>query len=101
MIVTIALTQFVFVSLGILALHVLLKSAGFAANVADSFPVFPVWLAEHSFWFFVIPLVWMASAGLLLHAGPGGVRESFVKWTGGLVAAAVALVFFAACFSLF
>lgn len=101
MILTIALTQFVFVSLGILALHVLLKSAGFAANVADSFPVFPVWLAEHSFWFFVVPLVWMACAGLLLHDGREGLREGLVRWTGGLVATAVALTFFAACFSLF
>jgi len=101
MILTIALTQFVFVSLGILALHVLLKSAGFAANVADAFPVFPVWLADHSFWFFAVPLVWMACAGLVLHTNSGGVREALVKWIGGLLAAAVALIFLVACVSLF
>ena len=46
MILTIGLTQCVFVSLGILTLNVLLKAGGYAANVASSFPPLGVHSAD-------------------------------------------------------
>ncbi len=76
MILSIALTQFVFLSLGILSVNVLLKAAGYAANVAETFPAFSVWMATQSLWLFTLPLGWVAFAGFCLHIG----KEPFPKW---------------------
>lgn len=69
MIISIGCTQFVFLSLGILALNVLLKAGGYAPDVADKFPSFAVQLAQNGLWMFCIPLGWVAFAAICTKAG--------------------------------
>ncbi len=82
MILTIAFTQFVFASLGMLALRVLLKAGGYAANVEDMFPGFPVWLSHNGFLLFLVPLLWSAFASLCIHKRSGSVGEFTARVTG-------------------
>jgi hypothetical protein len=100
MILPIALTQFVFISLGMLSVNVLLKAAGYAANVAETFPAFSVWMATQSLWLFALPLAWVAFAALCQHIGRGLFSESTARVTGVLLAAAVFAAYFTAAFLL-
>lgn len=101
MILTIAFTQFVFVSLGILALHVLLKAGGYAGNVEEMFPWFPVWLAHNGFLLFLVPLLWSAFATLCLHKRAGLLGESAAKLTGIAGTMGIFAVYFYAAWLLF
>ncbi len=85
MILSIAFTQFVFVSLGILALNVLLKSGGFAANVEASFPWLAVELGRHGLWMFAVPLAWTAFAALCTHVNKGPLNPGLARTTGVLL----------------
>jgi len=100
MILTIALTQFVFISLGILAVNVLLKAGGFAANVADSFPPFSVWMATQSLWLFALPLAWVAFASLCNFFARGLLSDMSARSTGILLAVAIFAAYFSAAFLL-
>jgi len=100
MILTIALTQFVFISLGILSVNVLLKAGGFAANVADTFPAFSVWMATQSLWLFAMPLAWVAFAGLCQHLGRGLFSEMAARAAGVALAVAIFAAYFTAAFLL-
>jgi len=85
MIISIAATQFVFLSLGILALNVLLKAGGYAPNVASKFPDLAVRLGRHGVWMFIIPLAWMAFASLCERYGkPAVARVAGVAIAAGL-----------------
>lgn len=87
MIPTFAFTQFVFVSLGILAVKVLLKSNGFQPQVAHMFPQFAVWLSANALLLFVIPLAWTALAMFLDRIGSKAavIRVSGIAVCLGLV----------------
>ena len=100
MILSIALTQFVFLSLGILSVNVLLKAAGYAANVAETFPAFSVWMATQSLWLFTLPLGWVAFAGLCLHIGKEPFSEMAAQVTGVALAVAIFAAYFTAAFLL-
>ena len=100
MILSIALTQFVFLSLGILSVNVLLKAAGYAANVAETFPAFSVWMATQSLWLFTLPLGWVAFAGLCLHIGKEPFSEMATRVTGVALAVAIFAAYFTAAFLL-
>lgn len=100
MILTIALTQFVFISLGVLAVNVLLKAAGFATNVADSFPPFSVWMATQSLWLFALPLAWVAFASLCQYFARGLRSDMLARSTGVLLAVAIFAAYFSAAFLL-
>lgn len=93
MMLSIACTQFVFVSLGILALNVLLKSGGYAANVAKSFPPLAVELARHGFWMFCLPLVWVAFAALCGKVASGPLNERVARGTGVVLTAALFVLY--------
>ncbi len=97
MILTIGLTQFVFVSLGILTLNVLLKAGGYAANVASSFPPFPVWLALNGLWVFMLPMAWIIFAGLCGHFGRGLLTNSVARFSGVGIIVGIFLAYFCAC----
>lgn len=101
MILPIALTQFVFISLGILSVNVLLKAAGYAANVAERFPSFSVWMATQSLWFFALPLAWVAFAAFCMHFGRGPLPEMIIRLTGVALAVAIFAAYFTAAFLLF
>jgi len=100
MILSIALTQFIFISLGMLSVNVLLKAAGYASNVAETFPAFSVWMATQSLWLFALPLVWVAFAGLCLHGGKGSLPQMAVRLTGVGLAVAIFAAYFTAAFLL-
>lgn len=93
MILSIAFTQFVFISLGILALNVLLKSGGFAANVEASFPWLAVALGRHGLWMFLVPLVWTAFAALCEHVNRGPFTPAVARATGVLLTVALFAVY--------
>jgi hypothetical protein len=101
MILTIGLTQFVFVSLGLLSVNVLLKAGGFAQNVEATFPAFSVWMATQSLWLFALPLAWVAFAGFCLHVGKGPLPEMMARITGVALAVAIFAAYFTAAFLLF
>jgi len=89
MIVSIGATQFVFLSLGILALNVLLKAGGFAPNVSGNFPPLAVELARHGVWMYVLPFIWVAFAALCERSAKGFLCDSTARVTGVLVAAGI------------
>jgi hypothetical protein len=101
MILTIGLTQFVFVSLGLLTVNVLLKAGGFAENVATSFPAFSVWMARDGAWLFALPMLWVAVALLCEQAIRGTLAEKVARVTGVLVAVAIIAAYFYASALLF
>lgn len=101
MILATSLTQFVFVSLGILALNVLLRAGGFSESVASSFPPFAVALALHAFWMFSVPLAWAAFATFCGYVGKWPLNESTARVSGIVVAAAIFALYLYASSTLF
>jgi hypothetical protein len=93
MIISIAGTQFVFLSLGILALNVLLKAGGYAPNVAGSFPSVALVLAHQGLWLFCVPLIWVIFATACTHAKNRIFNEGTARVTGTLIAVAIFVVF--------
>lgn len=101
MILTIGLTQFVFVSLGLLTVNVLLKAGGFAQNVEATFPAFSVWMGRDGAWLFVLPMLWVAVALLCEQAIRGTLAEKIARATGVIVAVAIFAAYFYASALLF
>lgn len=101
MILTIGLTQFVFVSLGLLTVNVLLKAGGFAQNVEATFPAFSVWIARDGAWLFILPMLWVAAALFCEQAIRGTLAEKLARVTGVIVSAAIFAAYFYAAFLLF
>ena len=101
MILTIGLTQFVFVSLGLLTVNVLLKAGGFAQNVEDTFPGFSVWMARDGAWLFILPMLWVAVALFCEQAIHGTFAEKLARASGVLVAIAIFAAYFYASALLF
>ena len=87
--ISIAATQFVFLSLGILALNVLLKAGGYAPNVASKFPPLVVALGRHGVWMFVLPLAWVAFATLCERFG----KPAIARVTGTAIAAGLFILY--------
>ena len=101
MILTIGLTQFVFVSLGLLTVNVLLKAGGFAQNVESTFPAFSVWMARDGAWLFILPMLWVAAALFCEQAIRGTLAEKLARATGVIVSAAIFAAYFYASSLLF
>jgi hypothetical protein len=101
MILSLGFAQFALISLGILALNVLLKANGYAENIASSFPPLAVLLGRHGLWILAVPLAWVAFATICERAGKGGINDKVARVTGvGLIVAIIAVFFYAAttCF---
>lgn len=101
MILTIGLTQFVFVSLGLLTVNVLLKAGGFADNVESSFPAFSVWMARDGAWLFALPMLWVALALFCEQAIRGTMAEKVARASGVVMAVAIFAAYFRAAALLF
>lgn len=93
MIISIASTQFVFLALGMLALNVLLKAGGYAANVAGTFPPLALILAHQGLWLFCVPLAWVCFATACLHWNRSVLNETTARVTGVALAAAIFLLY--------
>ena len=72
-----------------------------AANVAERFPAFSVWMATQSLWLFALPLAWVAFAGFCLHFGKGPLTEMMARITGVTLAVAIFAAYLTAAFLLF
>ncbi len=101
MILSIGLTQFVFVSLGLLTVNVLLKAGGFAPNVEATFPAFSVWMARDGAWLFAVPMLWVALALFFEQAITDTIAEKIAQASGILVAAGIFFSYAYAAFLLF
>ncbi len=101
MILSLGLTQFVFVSLGLLSVNVLLKASGFADNVEGSFPAFSVWMARDGAWLFVLPMAWVAAALFFEQAIRGTFTEKIAGASGVAVAIGIFFSYGYAAFLLF
>jgi hypothetical protein len=97
MILSIAFAQFVIISLGILAIRVLLKAGGYAENVEGMFPRVSVWMTHYGFLLFLVPLLWASFASFCLQRQRRFFNESIVRATGvGGLAGIFAAYFYAA-----
>jgi len=92
-IISIASTQFVFLALGMLALNVLLKASGYAANVAGTFPPLALTLAHQGLWLFCLPVAWVCFATACLRWNNAILNESSARVTGVTIAAAIFLLY--------
>lgn len=101
MILSLGLTQFVFVSLGLLTVNVLLKAGGFAPNVESTFPPFSVWMARDGAWLFALPMVWVAAALFFEQAIRGTWAEKIAAATGVAVTIGIFFAYGYAAFLLF
>lgn len=93
MIISIASTQFVFLALGMLALNVLLKSGGYAPNVASSFPQIALTLAHQGLWLFCVPILWIAFAAACTHFKNAVFNETLARISGVAIASAIFLLY--------
>jgi uncharacterized protein YacL len=90
MIVSIAFTQFVVVSLGILAVNVLLKASGYNPSLADSYDPLTIAVSSWGLVLLATPLVWTAFANLCEHIARPPLDARTARATGVILAAALA-----------
>ena len=100
MILSIAFTQFVFVSLGMLAIRVLLKAGGYTPNVEGMFPPFSVWMSNNGFLLLLLPMAWSVFASLCLQIRHGLLCESLARVTGIAGLVGIFAAYFAAAWPL-
>jgi hypothetical protein len=81
MIKVIALTQFAFLSLGIVALKIMLQ-----ANATSSIPAYLQTLNQWALWLFAVPIVWIAFASLCSHLEKGPLSSRVAQAMGILLA---------------
>ena len=93
MIISIACTQFVFLSLGILALNVLLKAGGYAPNVAATFPPLALALAHQGLWLFCVPLAWIAFAAACARWNNAILNNTSARVSGVAIAAGIFIAY--------
>ncbi len=86
-IVVIGITQFVFLTIGILLLGVALK----VSNPADITPM-AAFLVHHGVWLLMIPLVWTALSEHAYRIAPKGWRYA-IRGSGIVLAALIGLLF--------
>lgn len=60
----IALTQFVFIALGTMAVNILVKISSHETVIGQSASSVPGFLANNGIWLFLIPILWTAFAHL-------------------------------------
>ncbi len=89
MVTVIGITQFVFLSLGIMAVNILIKVGTLKPS---EHPPLSQFLYQYGPWLFLIPVAWVLLAGLLVQSKskPG---VAFIQVLGILIAAAILAVF--------
>lgn len=79
---TIALTQFVFLALGIMALNLIVKVTHQPSPLAH-------FLASQGWWLIILPVLWMAFDRICQAWGRGIFRPGLARVSGILLAAAI------------
>ncbi len=78
-----ALTQFVFVALGTMALTILMKTPEGHSGFAQDLRVF---LTQHGLWIFLVPVGYAALSEFVLYAARGPVAERTLQGVGVVIA---------------
>ena len=86
----IALTQFVFVTLGTMALMILMKTPAHHSGVSQTLRVF---LSQYGLWMLLIPVVWVTMAEVVQRGSPGERALQVLQASGILIAAAMLVVY--------
>jgi len=89
MITVLSLTQFAFLSLGIMALKILLHAT---SNPAPP-PPFAAFLDQYYKWLFVLPILWVAYASACVRINRGVLSAKVARVAGVVLAAAIFLCF--------
>ncbi len=83
----IGLTQFVFLSLGIMAVKIITKASGGQTTPLAEF------LAQHGLWLFLVPVIWLVTANVVtLQRKTAGLQQAF-QILGILLTMAIFAVF--------
>ncbi len=89
MILVLALTQFAFISLGIMALHVMVSANADPSTI----PPHIAQLDSIGIWLFLIPFVWMFLAQCTILLSKKGTAVDVARVSGAVIAAVVFLVY--------
>ena len=89
MITLISLTQFAFLSLGIMALKILIHAS---SNPASQ-PPFTAFLDSYGLWLFAIPILWATYASASARINHGVLSTTVAHAVGVILAAAIFLCF--------
>lgn len=88
---TIGLTQFVFLALGSMALHVITK-------VTDRPTAFAAFLVQHSWWLVIVPAAWVFYDQVSTHVAKGVFQTRVSRPVGALIAAGILVAYAVAIF---
>lgn len=94
MIYVLGFTQFVLLSLGILALNILSK----VSDPSNALTPLATALVRSGLWLFVIPFLWLVFANCVSYFLADRAANMMIKTSGGLVIAAIVLCFGTAIF---
>jgi len=90
----IAITQFVFIALGTMAVTVLVN-AGAIPSAGPGHPL-PLFLKQYGLWFLVLPVFWALYANVAGRVNKGPLLLNIAHAIGCVLAAAILLVYAAA-----
>jgi len=89
MITVLSLTQFAFLSLGIMALKILLHAT---SNPAPP-PPFAAFLNHYAVWLFALPVLWVAYASACVRINRGVLSAGVARVVGVMLAVAIFICF--------
>ena len=101
MIQIIALTQFVFLALGSMAVTVLVKASGNPTDPGRDFPMLSLFLMRYSVWLMLVPVIWCAYALLSARIQKGVFKNAVAQGVGIGLTAAIFLAYALAVFGHF
>ncbi|MEO6054141.1 MAG: hypothetical protein ABIP97_09030 [Chthoniobacterales bacterium] len=98
MIRVIAITQFVFLSLGFLALTIIVKASTYPDASAQPIPAISTFLAQYGAWFLLVPVLWTVFAMICQKGGRGLLSLNSAQVSGVILSAAILGVYSYAIF---
>ena len=89
MITLISLTQFAFLSLGMMAMKIMIH----ASSTPDSLSPFTAFLDRYGLWLFALPILWVAYASASARINRGILSTNIARVAGVILAAAIFICF--------
>ena len=78
----IALTQFVFIALGSMAVTILVKTSGYPSAPESDVPYLSLVLMRNSVWVLLLPIIWLALAVAFARLGKGNFSSRVTNGIG-------------------